>query len=376
MTSTSCTLNFRHLPKFEWRLGVVTKRTYKVIDKKCVVANEQLPLMTVDEQPEEGKSFSDKDAYGFKAMTDVVIHGYVYTPGVETTSLIASVQIEDIVRNVRVYGNRQIQDVNGYYPYFSSPVPFSQMPLTYERSYGGFDEHAARILGDPVAEYAVKYGKVDFAEASNFTYPRNARGKGFFIALDPERVIGTAVPNLEDPEDPILPERIFCERWENWIDSPIPGALDWMLPSDFPRCVHFNLLPDYLPAKRPIREITLGALKTEDMQPRELLELPRAYAANGAAPGLAKKRLKGNEVVRLVHLHYKFRELIFQLPGEQPRLKIQPPGCPKMELEPLLDTIYIEPSYDRVSLVWSGSLSVACRYPEHEFAQVGHEVVW
>jgi hypothetical protein len=248
------------------------------------------------------------------------------------------------------------------------------MPLTHERSYGGFDARAAELLGDDVAALATSFG-ADFADASVFTYPRNARGVGFFIAVEPERLVGAPVPNLEDPDDPVLPERILCPSPERWFEQPLPGSLDSVLPSDFPRSAFHNVDAG-LPEGAPLREIDLGAVTHEDLAPREITDPPGARAATCAAPGLARVRLAGDEPVVFANLHPSLAELSFSLPGDRPELRIRPPGCPVLELDPQLDSVYLEPDREMVSLVWSGSLQVACRYPPEDLAQVTHEVRW
>jgi hypothetical protein len=75
-------------------------------------------------------------------------------------------------------------------------------------------------------------------------------------------------------------------------------------------------------------------------------------------------------------MHPTRREFAFRLPGDRPELSIQPPGCPVLPLEAALDSVCLEPDRERVSLVWSGSLRVASRYPGPELAQVKHTVVW
>jgi len=372
---TSTIQNFRRAPEYHWHLGVVAKRTYVIEGDRCVPAEAQERLLGPEDEHEGGQSFRDKDTYGFKPATDVVVHGSAFSAGAEVTEITASVEIGDLARRVRVHGDRRVETVSGLTAAFSRAAPFSSMPLSYERSYGGFDARAAQLLGDELADVIASLG-VDFADASCFTYPRNARGVGFFVAVETERAVGTLLPNLEDPEDPLLPEHFFCPSWDRWMDQPIPGALDWALPSDFPRCVYHDLIPEHTSRQRALREIALGALTEEDLAPTELLSPPRARAANGAAPGLSRVRLVGGEPVRLVHLHPSLRELVFRLPQEQPELTIQPPGCPVLPLEAMLDTVHIEPDRGRLSLVWSGSLRVASRYPPDDLAQVKHMVKW
>jgi hypothetical protein len=372
---TSCVLNFRHVADLRWHLGVVAKRTYTLEGGQCVPAEEQDRLLREDDEHEGGQSFRDKDTYGYKPITDVVVHGSAFALGSAVRELIVSVAVGELTRRVRVVGDRFIEDVAGQSAFFSMPVPWSTMPLTFERSYGGFDEGAARILDDHVAEVMVALG-AELASVSRYTYPRNARGVGFVVDVEPKRVIKMALPNIEDPEDPLLPERLFCPSFDKWLDQPIPAALDWILPTDFPRCLYYNIVPDFSPPPGAVREVVLGATATTDMAPRSLLSPPGLRAANGGAPGLARVRLKGGEPVRITHMHPERRETSFRLPEDKPELSIRPPGCPVIPLEPALDTVYLEPNRERVSLVWSGSVPVASQYPPLELAQVEHAVRW
>jgi len=357
-------------------MGIVVKRTYQIVDGRCNLAQRQSALVGRTETEVDETNTRDEDDYPHKPFTDVILHGAAHTGRREASELVASIEVGPVGRRVRVHGDRSVEAVRGgVVASFSKPRLFSSVPLTHARSYGGFDSYASSMLGDETAELCAALG-MDFASASRFTYPRNARGVGFLIAVDPERAVGTMVPNLEDPDDPVLPERLLCPAADRWYEQPIPGALDSILLSDFPRSHFFNAGPD-LPEPVPtLREIALGAFMAGDLRPRALLEPPDARGANGAVPGLARLRLRGDEPVRLVHLHPNERELVFRLPGEVPELRLQPPGCPILELEPALDTVYLEPDCDSVSLIWSGSLQVASRYPPEELAQVEHRVRW
>lgn len=368
-------VNFRKAPDFHWHLGVVAKRVYRFEDRRCFVHEAPVPLVTSAEAEAEGTNSRDKDDYPFKPLTDVVLHGTAHA-GSEVSELIAGVQVGPLRRMVRASGDRTVTEVRGgCATSFSRPVPFTSMPLSHRLSYGGFDEHAALKLDSELAAASRALG-FDFAAASRFTYPRNGRGMGYFVRVDPERVVGARVPNLDDPEDPVLPERLICPAPELWYSRPIPAALDFVHSADFPRSAFFGVDPE-LPRPAPsLREVALGAVTPDDLGPRDLLAPPHPRAANGAVPGLAKLRLQGDEPVVLTCLHHRHRELTFRLPAERPELRIQPPGCPALEVEPALDTVYIEPDADRISLVWTGSLQVASRYPPDELNAVEHSVRW
>ena len=74
------------------------------------------------------------------------------------------------------------------------------MPIRYERAYGGRDEQS-----DPDIP---------------LHYPRNPMGTGVALRNDRDRVDGLALPNIEDPDDLLAPERVIMEAPERWPLSP------------------------------------------------------------------------------------------------------------------------------------------------------------
>jgi hypothetical protein len=70
------------------------------------------------------------------------------------------------------------------------------MEIRYDRAYGGVDE-----VSDP---------------SIPFHYPRNDRGRGVALRNVRERIEGLALPNLEDPEDRITPERLVIGDPDRW----------------------------------------------------------------------------------------------------------------------------------------------------------------
>jgi hypothetical protein len=97
---------------------------------------------------------------------------------------------------------------------------------------------------------------------------------------------------------------------------------------------------------------------------------------NCAPAGLAVCRLEGAERVSLWNTHPNQELLEFDLPGDRPKLLIEPPGVAPRELTPLLQTVLIEPDLDRVTLTWAGVLPVAMPYPQELTASMRHAAVW
>jgi hypothetical protein len=108
---------------------------------------------------------------------------------------------------------------------------------------------------------------------------------------------------------------------------------------------------------RGIREAQLGDGEdlVEMKPPGTGRVLPRSI--QGASPGLACERLRGDELVILRNLHPTHQELRFELPAEVPRFALKVPGIAKVfEPEAVLQTVRIEPDRELLSLLWCGGV--------------------
>jgi hypothetical protein len=115
----------------------------------------------------------DSDYHLTKPTTDVLLHGHAYAPGGEpTTRVDVTMRVGSISKSLRVTGDRAYQKgVLGIAA--GSPQPFTRMPITYERAYGGREP-------DPPA-------KPDRPQSE----ARNPIGTGF------APVVGKLAPNVE-----------------------------------------------------------------------------------------------------------------------------------------------------------------------------------
>ena len=127
------------------------------------------------------------------------------------------------------------------------------------------------------------------------------------------------------------------------------------------------LLPCDAPT-RPLREAALG--DGDDLLARAPLPMGMLHprALQGAAPGLARERLRGDEPVVLENLHPQQAELRFRLPGELPRIQMRPPELKVMSPKVVLQTLRIEPDRGRITLTWIGVLPLAAP-PSREFVE-------
>jgi hypothetical protein len=157
------------------------------------------------------------------AAFEVVLLGKAYAPwGRPTPSIQVSMTVGEVKREIAVFGDRYWMQGDGAdgAPRISPPVPFTEMPLTWSRAFGG----SAEVYIDVDSPVEVKD-------------PTNPEGKGFDPSLQ-AAALGSALrapegfpwfdpvrplPNLEDPRVPIA-------RWEDqpppvcWASVPISSA--------------------------------------------------------------------------------------------------------------------------------------------------------
>ncbi len=244
-------------------------------------------------------------------------------------SLGTSVQIGTFRKNVRAWGARTIElGVMGR-PRFSDPAPFESMPLTWDNAYGGRDVHAENKARPRRPAFA-RAARPE-SETGALAYPRNPSGRGFFLDVDRDRLEGAAAPNLEDPEDPVTPDRLLAQSSLDWLDRPVGACYEPVDLFAFPR-VAFWLGAEHLAPSRPVYEVRKGALRPQDLRGHDPESPPDVRAYNCSAAGFAGVRLVGGERVTLRNLHPMHEVLEFDVPASPPGLLLEPPGCTVTEL--------------------------------------------
>lgn len=364
---------FRLLPTGEWHLGVQVRQTYRWDDRGALlVAASQKPV-------------GQDESAAWKPSTDVILEGFAYAPGGWGTQVVAQLQVGSTMRQVRATGDRAIEACWGTNVEWSEPEAFDRMALDRTRAYGGFDKVAFELEGDAAAEVAADFG-ADLAAASRFSYPRNPRGVGFYLAAGGDRNRGRPVPNLDDPEDPVEPGRLIRGGWDDWIDAPTPASWGWTELTDFPRSALLGVPWQARAPSRRIRELDLGAISERDLRPKRAPEsavgcLPPGLfteprIALGAAPGWSGVRIVGGESIVMRNLEARVRETVLVVPRRPPSIRLRPPGCGWFQLEPQIDSLVLHPEERELGLVFSARLRVAGPYPNDELAQVERAIEW
>ncbi|MFB6232428.1 MAG: DUF2169 domain-containing protein [Salinibacter sp.] len=311
-------------------LSVIVKGTFAIPQNssaKVEPAAEQRDVATEDEYHENdvatGSLLMEADTAPYKPEADVVVVGKAHAPGGEPVrQLDVSLRVGRKVREVvRVIGDREWVFPTGMavVPKKTDPVPFTEMPLIYERAYGGIDHKA------------------------NKWFSSNPIGRGFIGDKSKETVDRKPLPNLEDPNNLI----------SSWNDQPQPMGFGFLRKDWQPRASYAGTVEGH-----------------EDID--EQFGLPSDFEFafyNGAHPRLqVPDYLDGNERIDLRHFTPdEYRQ--FSLPGIEPQVTLsrrspegpngeqKTPGESSLRTEDVsvrLDTLVLLPEEDQFCLVWRG----------------------
>jgi len=319
--------------------SVIVKRSYRLTaDGRAERCEEDAPLRLVDEYWDGGDAESstvkhEAELAPCKPAADVVVIGKAYAPrGAAVPRMMVGVQVGTAMKTLVVTGDRVCRHRPGALPAFSEPAPFTEMEIRYDRAYGGRDEKSSPSIP--------------------FVYPRNGMGKGVVLRNVPEAVEGLALPNIEDPQDLLTPERLFIQEPERWHLQPLPQGFGWRQQTWYPRAALLGSYPSFLDAGTVTTEERLGLL------PRDHIALAKqgrlrpllGQFGNGASFGLTFPALAGDEPIALGGLSPEGR-LRFRLPGETPTVLLDiSRGEERPEVR--LHTVSIRPDDREVDLVW------------------------
>lgn len=366
-------------PENPFILAVLVKRTYRIeFTGRCVPSEVPLPLA---EEPQEAPDnpdllLHDTDLFPFKPATDVVLNGFAYAPS-GLRKFQASLQIGASAKSLLVLGNRRGALSSTQRILISDPDPVDRVPLRYDRAYGGRDAAAEAKYGNPAALLQPYVDEsVDLSRSSPYLYPRNPCGVGYLVEATPEAAARVTLPNLEDPSDPLSPDRLVVGDPARWTAMPIPQSLTWMAYGWFPRVAYFGLVPDHAEMEKAVAEVERGWAPENVMEDRPFAEKLSFRAANGASLGLQLPYLRGDEECVLTNIHPKHREFRFRLPGEAPRIWTDGRNGKLNETTPVIHTVLIEAEESRVSILWRGSAPALRPYFPKELEKMPFRVKW
>lgn len=286
-------------------LYVVVKGTF-TLGPAVTVAAAQQPLQMADVpwgEPGASSLRYASDIHPAKPATDVALVGSAHAPGGRpVTELDTLLAVGPLRKQVRVVGDR-LWTGRALGPALGPAQPFTTMPLTWERAFGG-----VHVLDQDK-------GKVKAVE-------ENPVGAGFRARRRRDELKGLSAPNLLDPDD--------AER---------PAGYGFIAPHWQPRRSYAGTYDDAW-------QRTRAPILPADFDPRFF---------NAAAPGLvADGYLEGGERVKLANLTPDGR-LSCTLPRCRFDLAVRIAG--RSERPALnLETVLLEPDDERLSLLWRAAV--------------------
>ncbi len=295
---------------------VILKGTFTIAPKKeaLALAEDQMPVTLADQyygEPGASSIQYASDTIMLKKGTDIVLIGHAYSRRPADPFVDVTLQVGNVARAVRVFGDRQwIKSLGSWKA--SAPKSFEKIPLRYERAFGGKD------TSDP-------------DPARHGHEKRNPVGTGFFLPRKDGPPEGAPMPNLEDARFPI----------NGWEDKPSPAGFGFIAPDWMPRMSYAGTYDEKW------RETRCPFL------PEDFNDL----FFNSASPELiSSKYLKGGEQMRITGAS-KSGELLFKLPEKKFLIDLYLKGK-KQSAGAVLDTVIVEPDENRVLLTWRATIPV------------------
>lgn len=251
-------------------------------------------------EPGESSLAIASDYHTGKAGTDFVITGSACSHDMqEVSQMDVSLDVAGLHKTIRVFGDRVWERGRP-----THPQPFTQMPLTYERAFGG------TLLVD---------GQVHRYEEANPV------GVGFCADLTETDVEGWPLPNMEYPN-------YLMDRHNARVP---PAGFAPVAPYWHPRTAFSGTYDEYWQRHR-------APYLPEDYQPRFMNMAPEDQ--------IFPEFLRGGEPVSILGMH-SMGELNFQLPKVELVNRVQ---MQSRELKASFDleTVHVYPNQLQLSMVW------------------------
>ncbi|MEE9384849.1 MAG: DUF2169 domain-containing protein [Nannocystaceae bacterium] len=263
---------------------VIVKQVFDVAGGRPLIATPQ-PLFGDFRDPDQSpRRVPGTDFWPKKPGTDIVVQGSAFAPaGKVVHTMDVEVTVADRTKRVRVVG-RRVLVCTAQSMHFSVSEPITEVPMTVESAYGGFD---GRVRDENITDPQMR--EVETLCDHPGLYPRNPFGKGYVVGSSP---LGQDVelPLLEDPSDMIDVRRVLTPDAQIWFKQPLP----WHAPSS-PECTsHFppahtstvRALFSTTHYNRSSRRWTKGAdaMRRRRRRPSCPGRLPRAFALS-VCPG-------------------------------------------------------------------------------------------
>ena len=372
-------LNAR-IPAGEECISLVTKRTYVMngATGKADPADDQLPLRSmpvfVGDDPNK-LLIADTEGWPYKLRTDVVVQGHVYGNGARRVD--AAVVVGGARRDLTVSGDRQCSRTTGGRIVFSEPEPFDKMPLGYDRAYGGYDagsEAAHPNLFELIGP-SLPAG-TDPKIYSLCGYPRNRHGRGYYLSSSTTPIDEVQLPNIEAPEDLLVPERLVVADPLAWWRQPVPAGVSWLHGSYIARCVYMGVKPFWQPLPDDLPEFERGYLSREARGIDVTREDPAVFGVqSGGSLGLQLSHVGEGSVIRLVGMHPERQTADVEVPAP-PTITVETRWRGAEIAPPALHHVELYPDDGVFSVVWRGAVAARRTLLPEELDALAFKVEW
>ena len=293
-------------------LVVAVKGTFQIPaeGEPVRLADEQVPMVLADTftgEPGFSAPRYEVDYAPRKQRCDVLLVGSAHAPGGRpATRVEVGLRFNGVSKTFAVVGDREWRfGLRGVLP--GEPRPFTVMPITYDRAFGGVDTRHE----DP---------------AKHAAFMRNPVGRGYHKHVRHAWVDGVPMPNTEETNRPI--DDPSSESYRPMAFGPIGRGWD-------PRYTYAGTYDDkWLEEEFPFL-------------PRDFDE--RYYQA--APLDQQVPHPQGEEEIVLVNLTAEGR-LGFKLPVFDAPIHFFPKNGPREDGTLVLDTVVLEPDLRRFTLTW------------------------
>jgi hypothetical protein len=270
-------------------------------------AAQQVPVLVsdvFDGEPGLSTPLFEADYATRKPYCDVIVRADAHAPGQQPVhELDAAFRLGSCEKWVHVVGDRTWRrGVAGLAP--SSPEPFTAMPITYGRAFGG----SCDVWGETHA------------------HPVNPVGRGFSGPRGEADLHGQSLPNIEQPGHPIT---TVDGRYVPWSLGPIGRSWQPRLP--FAGTYDQRWKDEVFP------------LLPEDFDDRFFQSAP---------PDQQIAYPRGGEEVRLLNLHPQRSHIFFSLPPLQMPMAVLETTRKLHLLDAVVDSVTLDAPNEQIIVVW------------------------
>ena len=293
-------------------LVVVIKGTFKIPTEPGAslrLQEEQVPLVMSDVFYGEPGLSAPKYEVDFaprKQRCDILLNCSAYAPGGRPAPRVeVAARIGNWSKSFAVVGDR-VWEAAGRGIGMSSPIPFTTMPISYDRAFGGTDT----AHDDP---------------ANHAAYMANPSGRGFHKELVKEWVDGTPLPNTEELDQPV-----------NWVDGNFQPMA-------------FGVIGRHWRSRAPYAG-TYDQNWLDNVFPFLPADFDEQYYQSAPLDQQLPMPL-GEQLVTLTNLTPDGQRS-FVLPHLEAPVHVFPKKGERENLTAFVDTIVVEPDEERVTMTW------------------------